>query len=673
MDTPSGLINQGQAETPEKDPGSSSPSDSWRRYLRTRDLALETAVRSQAQLGGHLLPRGPVEGQPAKSLQRGRVERLLQQCQQVPQDVPVVLLVPVAALGAVGGFELGEVVEERAAAGGGGAALALPPELAGTVTASISANALVTAGKSVSVTADLIDNPQGTAISTINSTNDTSKAYSGTISVVDFIDVNTASACIGQGATVNARDAINVTATTSEPFQSNFLDGILTGNGANVMSGLDEALSGNLGLANGFFSTWTQATDAGTNTAVAANVTSMSITNNTTACIADGAKINEDATTSNGVKTYTHHQGNADQTVTVHAHNETDTLNLAGGFGLGSLYKITGLGLSGSALGKFFGFGQATATPNDVGGSVLVLGYTNTVEAWIGTGALVYGASLTVQADQHNEAIGVADAGGLAAAVGANGLAGGFVLNDVTKAWIKPGSSIVVTGGVSVKADDNDPAKINLTGGISVASNVGIGLSVSVTNFTRDTEAILGSQASDGDAPAVGGVLAGGAIGVRASNEGVVAAGSLVGAVTTPVKGNPTAGTLAPQSLSKNYGIGISGDVSVNQIDDTTEAYAQDEVIEDESLVNVTGSAGVTVTATDTSSIFALAGVLSVAVTTSDRRKRASIHGRDCVYYPVCASSSSIDWRNSHAREGRQGHHHRTPTAASGRVQPLAL
>src|SRR5262249_21570296 len=108
----------------------------------------------------------------------------------------------------------------------------------------------------------------------------------------------------------------------------------------------------------------------------------------------------------------------------------------------------------------------------------------------------------------------------------------------------------------------------NLAGGITSADNAGVGAAVSYDSVTRDTEAFIG----DGNGAAGNGtsatVVSGGNVIVDARNSGTLGTLALAAA---KVSSNSGSGGGSGQN-----GIGISGDVSFNQVTDTTLAYLHD-------------------------------------------------------------------------------------------------
>ena len=66
-------------------------------------------------------------------------------------------------------------------------------------------------------------------------------------------------------------------------------------------------------------------------------------------------------------------------------------------------------------------------------------------------------------------------------------------MNDTTTAQIATGATVASNGAVIIYADDN-PLNVNIAGGVSVGSTVGVGVSVGINNISRNTAALIGDQ-----------------------------------------------------------------------------------------------------------------------------------------------------------------------------------
>lgn len=460
----------------------------------------------------------------------------------------------------------------------------------------------------VEVTSSVEDVIETSAIATIDSdliseknpvgnTKDNSVAAA----VVVGLFTNNSDARIGKNATVNAKDDVEVSAYVRMPYEIQWFE--LTGIGS-----ITDKLNGNLGIQNGFFTSWAQSAAKGDKTAWAGSGNYLGIENTAEAIIDEGALINQDPSYRSGT-----------QDVIVEAKTHVDTINLSGVFGGFTM---------GSQGGK-----------SGVGGAYLGVEYDNTTKALIKNDAAVYGDSLLVWADTNNRNISISASGGKSKEVSINGTFSLLNITNTTAAQIDDGAKIttgsktvylakeiydVLSSGesdedmafylevdgsefedVPVALDSNDDGILNtdddhitgengqyyttdlnqfvyaedeskiynISGGITASKNVGIGASVSINEITRNTEALVGNREEEADGS--GSLTAGGTAALAAVNKGWIGSYSLAAAVTTGVDTNPDLVKTTPQ-VSGKYGISLSGDVSLNTINDTALAYISD-------------------------------------------------------------------------------------------------
>ncbi|MCF2147132.1 DUF4347 domain-containing protein [Desmonostoc muscorum LEGE 12446] len=149
-------------------------------------------------------------------------------------------------------------------------------------------------------------------------------------------------------------------------------------------------------------------------------------------------------------------------------------------------------------------------------------------------------------------------------------------------------------------------------GGIAVADNVGVGASLGFNDITRDTKALIGNKGTESDD--AGSLTAGGKVKIVALNNGLIGSGSLAAAVTGPETPKvpevslPSVGVEAPseEAGKAKWGISISGDVSINTITDTTEAYIRNAKIDN--------AVGFDISAINDTDITAVAGAAAISV-----------------------------------------------------------
>gem|GEM_PF-4139205 len=419
-----------------------------------------------------------------------------------------------------------------------------------TVTSEIADNATVQGKGDVKVNAVSSERPETSAIASVdtaNMTNDTKKnvAVSAAVVIGDF--ENNAEARIGTGATVDAHKDVIVHAEAVNPYSIQW-DQI------NGVGDILDKINPNLGVQNGLFTSWAQASATGEDVGVAGSVNILTLENNAKAYIDENANINQTAL-------YRTDQ----QDVSVTADTSIETLNISGNFGLNPV-------ATGGAKGG-------------IGVAYLEVDYVNNVYAGIKTGAEVSGETVAVQSDAINKTISIAESGGKGGQFGFNGAFSFQGVDDTVIAQIDDGAIIDTRAdtGNGVLVHAKDEAKIiNVAGGISKAGNVGIGTSVSLNEIDRDTRALIGNEVGDFDS-STGSVSSDSNVTVEAENTGLIGTYSLAAAIVMPDAKVPSAG---------NFGIGISGDVSLNKIRDNTSAIIDDSDIKEATDVTVTSKTG---------------------------------------------------------------------------------
>ncbi|RJR48541.1 MAG: calcium-binding protein, partial [Desulfobacteraceae bacterium] len=267
---------------------------------------------------------------------------------------------------------------------------------------------------------------------------------------------------------------------------------------------------------------------------------------------------------------------------------------------------ITGVAISGGA-----GMNGAA-----VGGSLLVDVFTLETQAYVGAGAHINdtatGAGQDVLIQASDTTVIKGGAGGLGISGNSAGIGIGIdvgVITKDTRAYIGPSAEVHAAGDVTVQATSSeDILSIAVAGGIA-AGSVGVGGAVSVQVVTTETRAYIGSE--DGTQGST--VHAGGNMTISASGTfGIDMVGGGLG-------------------IGSSAGIGVGSGVLVHT--DTVEAR-----IGNSSNIEAGGGAGLTMTATSSEDVMAIAvagggagtaGVGgSVTVVVLDETTRAAV-GRD--------------------------------------------
>jgi hypothetical protein len=454
------------------------------------------------------------------------------------------------------------------------------------------------AGK-LDVTANAEDNFKAIAIGGAKMGSDVS--IGGAVSVADYS--NTANAHIGN-AVVDVAHALTVKADATVPNQIEIDDdlkdiqnlsfgappdlsfsnldeaaevyedvdnyAIETGQSLDKLSNIEDYLNTNLGVANKIATTFVAASAEaggdngnGKQLAVSGSVNLLTVNNAADAWIGQGAQINQ--TTALAA---------ADQTVTVDAATTIETINVGG---IPSVKNVIAP--------------ETKSTGSSVGGTYSGITYNNSTKAHIDSGANVAAAQdITVNADATNFTVNVNKSGSEAHQFGFAGAAGVNNFKNETLAYIQDGAT--VRAGTDLTVDANtDVFDLNIIGTTMKAQNVGVGASVSVNELENTTKAFIGTQ-NENAVSAGGTVTAGNDVTVDATSTekflNVAIAGTLATGSTTTTPGVPTDNPDDPldgeslpnlfgeepaQNVQKKAGIGISGDVAINILQDTTEAY----------------------------------------------------------------------------------------------------
>ncbi len=410
---------------------------------------------------------------------------------------------------------------------------------------------------------------KSSAIATVDSNKDASKDKSVAGALL-FSDIsNYTEAFIGQNAVLNSGGDIDLFAKTYLPYE------ILWANIQGV-GDITDKINSNAGIQNGFFTTWAQSNSKGKKVGLAGSVNIFHLTNNTNSYVDNSAQINQRIASYGKMR--------------VIAQNDVQTLNLSGVFGL------KGAGSSGGKGG--------------VGGSYLDILYNDTATAKVKNGSKIKASSFSAIADSSTKNISIAEAGAMSGKYGVAGSLSYLRTNDTTSATVDGATIDTTLGAVdnrfykggrnsNLLVEANNYAKIfNLGGGVAKAKNVGIGVSVSLNEINRNTLASIENSQ----------IATKGQNYIYALNSGVIDAYSLAAAIAAP--GAPTPDASSAPNGAGNFGIGVSGDVSINTISDDADAH-----IKNTTLTNQ--NSNLNIKAKNSSEIKSFTG--SAAITTSSK------------------------------------------------------
>ncbi len=451
-----------------------------------------------------------------------------------------------------------------------------------TAMASIAPNAIIKAEGALNVVSKITDRPSASVAAKSSSTG---TAIGGSAVIASF--TNNSNAYIGDQATVDVKKSINIDAQTYVPYPwqidwqspkeiydhltGDILDLALTSYAINSASGKD-----GVGLA--------------------AAVSLFNIDNNSNAYIGNGAQIN-----SNYDQASLPLDDLSQQSVNIYAKNDVNMVNAVG------ILSKKFLASSGGKAG--------------IGGAASIIGISGEAIAGIHDDASVQAAeSVSVKAETINQTVSVTEAGGKSDQIG---IQGAFTMNTVssrTEAYIDDKADVSTGKNIDIEAN-SILENISVAGGVVATKGpVGIGMSVSLNNVSSDVKAYIGNHDSVGDtAPSSGVINAGQNLNITAVAETEFGSYSIVGALAT----ESSAQTDVPADASETqdgsssavgatdagkgkFGIAVSGDVSLNNVEANTLAYLSDGV-------TVAHADDVTLNATNDLALNALSGAVTVS------------------------------------------------------------
>lgn len=429
------------------------------------------------------------------------------------------------------------------------------------------------------------------AKSFVNPQSEIKKENAVSVAVAISIFNNNSKTKIGDGSILNASHNIEVKSTHKMPYH-------ITWDEINGVSDIIEKLNGDLGIQNGIFTTWARSTvgtsdgtgGSGNGIGLAGAVNIADFNSTSKAIIGNNISINQDE----DLRTDT-------QKLIVDAKSDAQTVNFSG---------IVGLTFFGASAGK-----------GGVGGSYIDIGYNNDVQAIINSNSLINANYLNVNADSTVDNLSIAAAASKAGKYAFAGSFGFLDIDNTTLAQIDSGSTInidningfseddEIENGLEVTATDNSKV-MNITGGVVKSENVGIGVSISDSEISRDTQAIIGKNLEDEDVKDKLNLTTDSDIFVKSENTGLISVWGLAGAIVTNEPGgvgSQDVSSKGGESGSGNFGLAVSGDVGLSTINETIKAYLNDvtldtkahnleiKALSDNSIEAVSGSAALAV------------------------------------------------------------------------------
>ena len=483
-----------------------------------------------------------------------------------------------------------------------------------TVTADVGANAVLKSNEDLEVKAGISEALQINAESSVETVKG-EEAADATISaavIVGLVD-NTAQATVASGADLDALRAMRVLSDVSYPYLTRpdefrpanlgELSDLLKSDG---LDAVNDYADGTLGLKSKLFNTWARSSGEAGGVALAGSLNYLDINNVSEAIVRSGVQMNQDLDWRDN--TQNPHVNNTDQqVVSVEATNYMQMLNVTGVFDFkfpsGTLDPLSvkyDPKLDVSPVATEGGKGG-------VGGAIFISLLDNTTTALVESDVALYSGSsggFNMKAEEAIMNLNFSQAG---AEAGQYAIAGtvAYVEQD-SRTQARLASGAIITGGVDPNESDvaGSPVTIyagsletgiNWAGSIAKGENLGFGITVAINDLDRDTSAIIGAiDPVVGTTPVTTDINASGALNVNARVTGNLWAFSLAAAVraedapdgdvkdTATDTAGATAATDSKGAGSNDkgnqgeYGLGISGDVSLNRINDNTRAFIND-------------------------------------------------------------------------------------------------
>lgn len=324
---------------------------------------------------------------------------------------------------------------------------------------------------------------------------------------------HTSRASIGAGVTVDS-DRIGVSATTAVPIANTWTN----------WAGFGETLShlnGTFGVAGNILTSYASATSESSQLGLAGAVSYYKIANETEAYVGPGARLRQN----NGLGSWNVALGTGalqsfDQVVTIAASTKTETIDVAGNYGI-----FSGTGTSGGA-------GSA------VGGSYMDLQRQSRTVAAVGAGVTITALELAVTAKTEDKIFALAPTSGKAAGdFAANGMVALVGIDNHTLASISNQATIDVT---SIDVDARQFVSLfALTGAVTYGGANSVGVSVAALDTAAVTRAYVGNNSADLSDNRLGsgyarGLITARSLDVEAVTDGRMLVASLAAAISDP-------------------------------------------------------------------------------------------------------------------------------------------
>ena len=444
----------------------------------------------------------------------------------------------------------------------------------------IGSKAIVRSQDKIEIKAETVDNFQQFAVAESEQAN---FAVSAAVAIGSY--ENKALAYIDDNADVAAQKDIDITAKTEVPNQFDFsLSDFIPGD---FWEALGLAFNFEDAITDGIFTSYIRSATTDVNTAgLSGSVNIMFLDNWAEAYIGESAQVNQDLDP-------LYHS--VDQSVNILAKNDVETINLVGVFTFG----LNPLGTSGKA---------------SLGGSYNQVNYGNNTRAYIKDGAQVSAVKdITVKADSDESIYSITVSGGKAEDFGISGAFSKVYMENESLAFIEDKALVQAGNDLTITAEDLIK-NLNITGGFVKAENIGVGASVALNDIDSATKAFIGDYNLNALLP-VGSIVADNDIFLTATTDNTIGSFSLAGVFVSDSGQQPPDEDVSNDSddagkgkeQKGSFGLGISGDVSLNTIESDTFAYIDDNA-------DVTAGFDLDLEAKNQSEINAIAGSVAFAM-----------------------------------------------------------
>ena len=376
------------------------------------------------------------------------------------------------------------------------------------------------------------------------------------------------------------------------------------------LSTITSKINGNLGIANGFLTGFTNSATGANKIGLAGSVNYLRLNNDSEAYLGRQSKV-------------TVLQGSSDNwTTRLPSDYLKDELKPKSGsliswsspVSIDARTDITGV-FGASNLSITLNGAEGRPGAAVAGGTYVHTNYYNNTRAYIAEGAEILPdsgsdrADVSVTALSDSKLIAIAPSAGRGGSYGLNGVFALTFIRDKTEASVDDEAK-VTADKLSVIAEA-DVVSWSVTGAFNKSDTVGVGLSTAVVDVDTDTKAFIGDNDGGSGQSLPKGEVRADSVAVHARTDGRLETISITGAVVSPasegggimdkakgalvsaidlisawlgnaevtgkLQGEPVPPTESPQG--PKFGLGVSGSVSLNIVNLLTSAYVEDAVL----------------------------------------------------------------------------------------------